>query len=56
MRVDALVSEWRPDALLVGLPLNMDDTLSEMVDAREAFREDASARAITSTWNSSTNA
>ncbi|MGE0625169.1 MAG: Holliday junction resolvase RuvX [Pseudomonadales bacterium] len=28
--VDRLVSEWRPHRLLVGLPLNMDDTESEM--------------------------
>ncbi len=28
--VDKLVSEWRPRRLLVGLPLNMDDTESEM--------------------------
>ncbi len=28
--VDALVSEWRPVRILVGLPLNMDDTDSSM--------------------------
>jgi len=28
--VVALVKEWRPAALLVGLPLNMDDSESEM--------------------------
>lgn len=28
--VDRLVTEWRPHRLLVGLPLNMDDTESDM--------------------------
>ena len=29
-RLDELVSEWRPRVLVVGLPLNMDDSMSEM--------------------------
>lgn len=28
--VEALLSEWRPELVLVGLPLNMDDTESEL--------------------------
>lgn len=28
--VDALLSEWQPDLLLVGLPLNMDQSMSTM--------------------------
>lgn len=28
--LDKLVTEWRPDAFVVGLPLNMDGTSSEM--------------------------
>jgi putative Holliday junction resolvase len=35
--VDALLAAWRPDVLLVGLPLNMDDTMSEMAERAEAF-------------------
>ncbi len=35
--VDALVRQWRPDALLVGLPLNMDDTESEMSTRAKSF-------------------
>jgi putative Holliday junction resolvase len=35
--VDALVRQWRPDALLVGLPLNMDDTESEMSTRAKRF-------------------
>lgn len=29
-RVEAVIKEWRPHALLVGLPLNMDDSESEI--------------------------
>lgn len=35
--VDALVRQWQPDALLVGLPLNMDDTESEMSTRAKSF-------------------
>lgn len=36
-RVEALLREWRPDALVVGLPLNMDGTPSEMSARAERF-------------------
>lgn len=36
-RVAALVGEWRPVRLVVGLPLNMDDTESEMSERARAF-------------------
>jgi putative Holliday junction resolvase len=29
-RIDALVAEWQPEAVVVGLPLNMDGSLCEM--------------------------
>ena len=35
--VDALLRTWRPDLLLVGLPLNMDSTPSEMSERASAF-------------------
>ncbi len=35
--VKALVSEWRPLRLVVGLPLNMDDTESAMSERARAF-------------------
>jgi putative Holliday junction resolvase len=35
--VDALLAEWHPDVLLVGLPLNMDGTMSEMAERAETF-------------------
>jgi putative Holliday junction resolvase len=35
--VDSLVSEWAPIRLLVGLPLNMDDSESKMSEAARRF-------------------
>jgi putative Holliday junction resolvase len=35
--IAALIDEWRPDVLLVGLPLNMDDTKSAMAERAERF-------------------
>jgi putative Holliday junction resolvase len=37
--VVALVNEWRPVLLVVGLPLNMDDTESEMSGKARRFAE-----------------
>jgi putative Holliday junction resolvase len=36
-KVEALLREWQPDALVVGLPLNMDGTPSEMSERAEKF-------------------
>lgn len=36
-RVAALIKEWQPDALVVGLPLNMDGSPSEMSARAEKF-------------------
>ena len=36
-RLDALVRDWGPEGFVVGLPLNMDDTESEMSDAARRF-------------------
>ncbi|MFF7706408.1 Holliday junction resolvase RuvX [Pseudomonas sp. NPDC007930] len=36
-KLEALLNEWKPDALVVGLPLNMDGTPSEMSDRAEKF-------------------
>jgi putative Holliday junction resolvase len=35
--VQALIAEWNPERLLVGLPLNMDDTPSEMSERASRF-------------------
>ena len=36
-QIEKLISEWQPDALVVGLPLNMDGTPSEMSARAEKF-------------------
>lgn len=36
-QIQALLEEWKPDALVVGLPLNMDGTPSEMSARAEKF-------------------
>ncbi|AYC31142.1 Holliday junction resolvase RuvX [Pseudomonas cavernae] len=36
-KVEALIREWQPDALVVGLPLNMDGSPSEMSERAEKF-------------------
>ncbi|MBE7926425.1 Holliday junction resolvase RuvX [Pseudomonas saudiphocaensis] len=36
-QIEALLGEWQPDALVVGLPLNMDGTPSEMSARAEKF-------------------
>jgi putative Holliday junction resolvase len=35
--LDRLIKEWRPDALVVGLPLNMDDSENDMTRAARKF-------------------
>ena len=35
--IEKLVKEWQPNLLLVGLPLNMDGTTSEMSDRAKKF-------------------
>ena len=36
-QIAALLKEWQPDALIVGLPLNMDGTASDMSARAEKF-------------------
>ena len=35
--LDALIREWQPERLIVGLPLNMDNTLSDMAKRAQRF-------------------
>lgn len=35
--LDKLVSEWQPKVFVVGLPLNMDDTMSDLAKAATRF-------------------
>jgi putative Holliday junction resolvase len=36
-KVEALLREWQPDAIVVGLPLNMDGSPSDMSERAEKF-------------------
>ncbi|MAB99697.1 MULTISPECIES: Holliday junction resolvase RuvX [Pseudomonas] len=36
-KVEALIREWQPDAIVVGLPLNMDGSPSDMSERAEKF-------------------
>lgn len=42
--IDRLIDEWRPDALVVGLPLNMDGSRTRVTGAAQAFGETLRAR------------
>jgi len=43
-QVEKLIKEWQPSLLVVGLPLNMDDTPSEMSRLAEKFARKLSGR------------
>ena len=43
-KVEALMREWQPDALIVGLPLNMDGTPSDMSARAEKFSRQLNGR------------
>ena len=36
-QLDALIKEWKPDALVVGIPINMDNSISEMARRARKF-------------------
>ncbi|MEX1058171.1 MAG: Holliday junction resolvase RuvX [Natronospirillum sp.] len=38
-QVELLLSRWKPDAVLVGLPLNMDGSVSDMARRANKFRQ-----------------
>jgi putative Holliday junction resolvase len=42
--VDALLTRWQPSQLLVGLPLNMDGSISAMAERARAFADTLAAR------------
>jgi putative Holliday junction resolvase len=43
-KLDAVLVEWKPDALVVGLPLNMDDSESELSRLARKFARRLQAR------------
>jgi putative Holliday junction resolvase len=42
--VAALINTWRPDVLLVGIPFNMDDSISPMAKRAEIFAQELEQR------------
>ena len=42
--LDALIREWQPERLIVGLPLNMDGTRSDMAKRAQRFANRMNAR------------
>ncbi len=43
-RIEALIREWRPEAAVVGLPLNMDDTETEITPLARRFARQVQGR------------
>lgn len=44
LKVEAMIKEWKPDALVVGLPLNMDGSPSDMSARAERFARQLNGR------------
>ena len=42
--LDSLINEWRPQTLIVGLPLNMDDSLGNSAKAAKKFAQQLQQR------------
>ena len=42
--MDALIHEWQPDVLVIGLPLNMDSSMSDMAKRATRFAKRLRAR------------
>ena len=43
-RIEALIREWKPDAAVVGLPFNMDDSETEIAPRARRFARQISGR------------
>jgi putative Holliday junction resolvase len=43
-RIAAIIDEWKPGALVVGLPYNMDDTESEVAEKAKRFARQLNGR------------
>lgn len=43
-RIEALIREWRPEAAVVGLPFNMDDTETEIAPRARRFARQINGR------------
>ncbi len=42
--IQKLIDDWKPDALIVGIPLHMDDSRQDMTDAAEKFSRQLEGR------------
>ena len=42
--IELLIHDWQPDAIVVGIPLNMDGSTQEMVDAAARFSRQLEGR------------
>lgn len=42
--LDVLITEWQPKTLIVGLPLNMDDTVGRLTKAAKKFAQQLQER------------
>lgn len=43
-KIEILVHDWHPDAIIVGVPLNMDDSTQEITDAAARFSRQLEGR------------
>lgn len=43
-KIGALIHDWQPDAIIVGIPLNMDDSAQEMTAAANKFSRQLEGR------------
>jgi len=43
-KLDTLIAEWRPKTLIVGLPLNMDDSIGHAADSAKKFAQQLQQR------------
>jgi putative Holliday junction resolvase len=44
IRIDQLIKEWKPDALIVGLPLNLDDSSTDATEGALRFSRQLEGR------------
>ena len=42
--IELLIKDWKPDAIIVGIPLNMDDSTQEMTEAAARFARQLEGR------------
>lgn len=43
-KISSIIGQWRPDALIVGMPINMDEKTQEITDMAERFARQLEGR------------